>query len=108
MPLIPQLSVRDLQTLRARGEQPVVLDVREGWELAIAALPDCVHIPLDEIPQRFKELDAQSAIIVMCRSGGRSQMAANFLLNQGFKNVSNLAGGIIAWAQEIDPKLPTY
>src|SRR5258706_15628204 len=100
MSLIPQVSVRELQAMRARGDRPVVLDVREPWEIAIASLPDCLHIPLNEIPERLKELDAQSAIIVMCRSGGRSQVAADFLLNQGFTSVSNLAGGIIAWARE--------
>ena len=105
---IPQLSVRELQAMRTRGDRLVLLDVREPWEIAIVRLPDSVDIPLHEIPERLKELDAQSAIIVMCRSGARSQVAAEFLFNQGFTGVSNLAGGILAWAREIDPKLPTY
>jgi sulfur-carrier protein adenylyltransferase/sulfurtransferase len=108
MPEASQVSVHELQAMRERGEPIVVLDVREPWEIAVAALPGSVCIPLGEIPDRLKELDAQSAIIVMCKSGGRSQVAANFLINQGFKSVFNLAGGITAWAREIDPKLPTY
>jgi rhodanese-related sulfurtransferase len=104
----PQISVRELQQRRARGEAPVVLDVREPWEVEIASLPDCLHIPLNEIPPRLKELDADSAIIVLCKVGGRSQRVADFLLNQGFTRVSNLQGGIDAWAREIDPNLPTY
>lgn len=105
---VPQVSVQELQQLRGRGEQVVVLDVRERWEVAIAALPQSLHIPLNEIPPRLKELDADSAIIVLCKVGGRSQRAAEFLVNQGFTRVSNLRGGIDAWAREIDPNLPTY
>ena len=85
-----------------------MLDVREGWELAIAQLPGCLHIPLNEIPSRLKELDTRSAIIVMCKMGGRSQLAADFLLAQGFSRVSNLRGGIDAWRAEIDPTVPSY
>ena len=105
---VAQVSVQELQQLRSRGEPVVVLDVREPWEIEIAALPDCLHIPLNEIPPRLKELDADSAIIVLCKVGGRSQRAAEFLVNQGFTRVSNLRGGIDAWAREIDANLPTY
>jgi adenylyltransferase/sulfurtransferase len=108
MTSIVQITVQELQQLRARGECVVVLDVREPWEVEIAALPDCRHIPLNEIPLRLKELDADSAIIVMCKLGGRSQRAAEFLVNQGFTRVSNLQGGIDAGGREIDSKLPTY
>ncbi len=104
----PQISVSELQQLRATGGVFTLLDVRENWELALAKLPDCVHIPLNEIPGRLKELDAQSAIIVMCKAGGRSQMVADFLVAQGLSRVSNLRGGIDAWSHEIDPGLPTY
>ncbi len=108
MTRVTQISVQELQQLRSRGEPVVLLDVREPWEVEIAALPDCLHIPLHEIPPRLKELDTDSAIIVMCKVGGRSQMAAEFLVDQGFTRVSNLRGGIDAWAREIDSSLPTY
>jgi rhodanese-related sulfurtransferase len=104
----PQTSVSELRQLRANGGVCTLLDVREGWELALASLPDCVHIPLNEIPGRLKELDAASAIIVMCHAGGRSQMVADFLLAHGFSRVSNLRGGIDAWSREIDPAVPAY
>ena len=104
----PQISVQQLQQLRVSGQPHLLLDVREPWEVAIAALPDSVHIALHQIPPRLKELDADSAIIVLCKVGVRSQRAADFLLNQGFTSVFNLRGGIDAWAREIDPSLPTY
>ena len=90
------------------GETPCILDVREPWELAICGLPGARHIPLNEIPARFSELDATSAIIVVCKGGGRSRRAAKYLTARGFSRVSTLAGGIDAWAREVDPALPTY
>jgi rhodanese-related sulfurtransferase len=104
----PQTSVAELRQLRTAGGVYTLLDVRESWELAVASLAGCVHIPLGEIPGRLKELDAASAIIVMCHAGGRSQMVADFLLAQGFGRVSNLRGGIDAWSREIDPTVPAY
>ncbi|MFI4914105.1 MAG: rhodanese-like domain-containing protein, partial [Steroidobacterales bacterium] len=85
-----------------------VLDVREPWEFAISRLAGSVNIPLNEIPLRLKELDADSDIIVMCKAGGRSRSAAAFLLARGFNKVANLHGGIDAWACDIDPGLPSY
>lgn len=105
---VKQVSVRELQQQLSGANPPCVLDVREDWERAIAALPGDVHIPLNQIPLRLKELDASKAIIVMCKAGGRSQMAAEYLLEHGFERVANLAGGIDAWAREIDPGMNTY
>lgn len=87
---------------------PCVLDVREGWECAIASIPGSLHIPLNQIPLRLKELDASTPIIALCHSGGRSRRAAEYLLAQGYGRVANLAGGIDAWAREIDPGMNTY
>jgi rhodanese-related sulfurtransferase len=89
---------------------PVVLvDVREAWELEVASVPvTIVHIPLGQLSQRLSELDPGTETVVLCRSGGRSLQAAHFLANQGFKSVHNLSGGILAWAQELDPTIPAY
>jgi adenylyltransferase/sulfurtransferase len=69
-------------------------------------------IPVGELPGRVNELEevrqAGQEIVVHCKSGGRSQKAAEFLQQQGFKNVANVAGGILAWAGEIDPSVPKY
>lgn len=96
----------------ARLAQPapvVLVDVREAWELEVASVPvKIVHIPLGQLSQRLQELDPATETVVLCRSGGRSGQAAHFLDNQGFKSVHNLKGGILAWAQELDPTIPAY
>jgi adenylyltransferase/sulfurtransferase len=104
----PQISVTELRQLRMEQRAHTLLDVRESWEREIASLPDSLHIPLHEIPERLKELDAGSAIIVVCKVGARSQLAADFLLAQGFSRVVNLRGGMDAWRFEVDPRLPSY
>lgn len=108
MTQVQQVSVNKLQELLAGPNPPCVLDVREDWELAIAHLEGSLHIPLNQIPLRLKELDASKAIIALCKAGSRSQMAAEFLLAHGYDRVANLTGGINAWAREIDPGMNTY
>jgi adenylyltransferase/sulfurtransferase len=103
---IPQIPVAELKRRRDAGERPFVLDVREPWEYKIANLGGYL-IPQGELPKRLDELDKSQTIIVQCKSGGRSQNAAELLQKQGFR-VENLAGGILAWAKEIDPSVPKY
>jgi rhodanese-related sulfurtransferase len=91
----------------ARGK-PLLLDVREPWEFEKARLEQSTHIPLREIPSRVSELDAAADIVVICHHGGRSMQAALFLDKQGFASVRNLAGGVDAWARQIDPAVPVY
>ena len=105
---VTQLTPAELRTLMDQGSPICLLDVREPWEVAIAAIPGSVRIPLNEIPDRLKELDAGQAIIVMCKAGGRSQRAADYLATRGFGQVSNLQGGIDAWTRDIEPDLPAY
>lgn len=106
--MIPQVLPTDLAALKAANPNLVILDVREADERAISVIPGSIHIPMGEIPARIDELDAQSEIIVQCRSGARSQTVAEFLVNQGFENVSNLATGINGYAQTVAPTLATY
>lgn len=95
--------------LRARSDpSPVLLDVREDWELAIAQVGDAVHIPMGEVPSRLGELDKEREIVVMCRSGGRSATVARYLEQQGYAKVWNLAGGILAWSEQLDPSMAQY
>jgi adenylyltransferase/sulfurtransferase len=105
---VTQITVAGLKAKRDAGESFCLLDVREPWELALASIPGCLSIPLNEIPGRLAELDGNLEIIVMCKLGGRSQRAAEFLARQGFGRVANLQGGIDAWAREIDPSVPGY
>lgn len=106
--MIHQLSVRELHGRLERGERPLVVDVREPWELAICALPDTLHIPMRQIPARVNELPKDREIIVMCHHGVRSQQVALFLKHAGFEKLANLAGGIAAWSRDVDPSTPTY
>ncbi|NNE08841.1 MAG: molybdopterin-synthase adenylyltransferase MoeB [Gemmatimonadetes bacterium] len=96
------------ERMNGGGDGFLVLDVRDPHEIAICALEDFLHIPMMEIPQRFEELDRSKEILCLCRTGVRSGQVAMFLAHQGFRNVRNVAGGIVAWAKEIDPEMPTY
>ena len=104
---IPQITVQELKQRRDAGEDLFVLDVREPYEYQIANIGGTL-IPQNEVPQRLAEIDRNREIVVQCRSGGRSQRIAEFLAQQGYANVKNLAGGILAWADAIDPKIMKY
>lgn len=105
---VKEVSVQELKRRLDAGEKFQLLDVREPWEVAIAGLPGSTHIPLGQLPTRLAELQTDSDLIVMCKSGGRSRRATELLLARGFDRAANLSGGIDAWADEIDPDLPTY
>jgi rhodanese-related sulfurtransferase len=86
----------------------VLLDVREPQELMLAKVRQALHIPMREVPHRLDELDPATPVVVMCHSGGRSRRVAEFLTTSGFEEVYNLAGGIDAWAEQLDPTVPRY
>jgi len=88
--------------------QPVLLDVREGWEVQTCAMPGITHIPMGQIPARQAELDEDADIVCICHHGMRSMQVASFLERQGYAKVYNLSGGIDAWAHEVDPAMPKY
>jgi len=103
-----EITVKKLHQDIAEQKDLVVLDVREPHELAIAKLEFTQNIPMGELPSRLSELDPSANIVVMCRSGVRSANVQQFLLQNGFTNVRNLTGGILAWADEVDTNLPKY
>jgi rhodanese-related sulfurtransferase len=96
--------------------QPVVLDVREAWELQTASLgadkPDngyrLLHMPMRSVPARYMELDRQLPIACLCHHGARSMQVAHFLEHNGFTQVANIQGGINAWATGFDDTIPVY
>jgi molybdopterin/thiamine biosynthesis adenylyltransferase/rhodanese-related sulfurtransferase len=104
---VPQIGPEELNRRRTAGEDVFVLDVREPHEYQIANIGGYL-IPLNDLPKRVSELDREKNIVVQCKSGGRSQRAAEFLQQQGFKHIENLAGGITAWSDKIDPSVPKY
>lgn len=108
-----QLSGRELLTLHAASTTaPLLLDVREPWEFALAAIrvDGCatLHMPMNTIPARLRELDAAQPVVCICHHGVRSAQVVAFLERQGFEAVYNLAGGIDAWSAQVDASVPRY
>jgi len=103
-----EMTVAQLKARMDAGTAPVILDVREPFELAICRIPGTRHIPLGELARRLDELDPADEIVVHCKSGGRSARAVSLLREHGFADASNLAGGILRWINEIDSTLPRY
>jgi adenylyltransferase/sulfurtransferase len=97
-----------LATRLARGDRLVVLDVREGWEVEIAAVEGSVHLPMAEVPRRHTELPRDREIVVLCHHGMRSAMVADYLRSAGFPRVLNLTGGIDRWSVTVDRSVARY
>ena len=113
--MISQFRPRDLATWLAQMSplgEAVILDVREPGELQVAAVRangfTLLTIPMGLVPVRLSELDPQQPIACLCHHGGRSMQVAQFLASRGFEYVANIAGGIHAWAAELDPGIATY
>jgi adenylyltransferase/sulfurtransferase len=104
---VPEIQVEELKRRLDAGEDLFVLDVREPHEYQICNINGHL-IPLGDLPKRVHELDSSREIIAHCRSGVRSAKAVTFLQQAGFKKVHNLAGGILAWADRVDPKMAKY
>ena len=106
-PLVKEIQPEELKRRLDAGEDIFVLDVREPHEYQICNLGGHL-IPLDQLACRVQELDPSREIVVHCKAGGRSAKAAEFLVNSGFRHVSNLAGGIARWTEKVDPNIPKY
>jgi rhodanese-related sulfurtransferase len=102
-----EMQVEELKQRLDRGDDLFILDVREPHEYQICNIGGHL-IPLGDLPKRVNELDTSKEIVAHCRSGVRSAKAVNFLRQAGFKKVHNLAGGILAWADRVDPNMPKY
>jgi rhodanese-related sulfurtransferase len=105
---IGEILPEELSERLKRGERPLVLDVREPEEIAIASFPGATHIPMGDIPSRLTELDPDQETVVVCHHGIRSAQVAMYLARLGFERVSNLSGGIDLWSATVDPAVPRY
>lgn len=105
---IPAIEAETLRDMLAAGEPPVILDVREPWEIELSAIAGSIYIPLGALPMRVGELPEDRPLVVLCHHGFRSAQATAWLRNQGFESVVNLSGGIDAWARRIDPTMKVY
>lgn len=105
---IPEIDPQTLALRLGPANPPLVLDVREPWELEIAALPNSLTIPLGTIPRRVDDIPHDRPIAVLCHHGARSAQATVWLLTHGFADVVNIGGGIDAWSRLVDPAVPRY
>jgi adenylyltransferase/sulfurtransferase len=102
------IDVQEVKRKQDRGDNFVLIDVREPHEYQIARIPGSKLIPLGELPKHLNELDPEADIVAHCKSGARSQKAVDLLKQNGFKHVRNMTGGILAWSDKVDPTVPKY
>lgn len=106
---MPEISVTELKARLDNGDDIQVVDVREANEVAVAKLPNSIHIPLAQVINRMSEIDPNRETVVHCKMGGRSARAIQALQQAGFTgNLLNLKGGITAWSNDVDPSVPKY
>jgi adenylyltransferase/sulfurtransferase len=103
-----EIEVTEVKAMLDRGDNFVLIDVREPHEYKICNIPAAKLIPLGEVPQRLHELDKGADIVIHCKSGMRSAKACGILKQAGFQHVRNMKGGILAWSDRVDPSVPKY
>jgi molybdopterin/thiamine biosynthesis adenylyltransferase/rhodanese-related sulfurtransferase len=103
-----EITVNELSQRILSGEVPFILDVREDHEVMIAQIEGTTHIPMNQVCNRFSEINLNDEIVVLCKVGERSEYICELLAKNNFKNVKNLKGGITAWSQIIDSSIPIY
>ncbi len=108
MPQLPEISATELKLRLDEGQDIQIVD-REANEVAVAKIPNSIHIPLAQVLNRMSEIDSARETVVHCKMGGRSARAIEALKRSGFAgNLLNLTGGITAWSNEVDPSVPKY
>ncbi|HEV2884638.1 MAG TPA: rhodanese-like domain-containing protein [Pyrinomonadaceae bacterium] len=106
---MPEITATELKQRLDNGDDIQIIDVREANEVAVAKLPNSIHIPLAQVVNRASEIDPSRDTVVHCKMGGRSAKAIDALKRSGFTgNLMNLKGGITAWSNDVDPSVPKY
>lgn len=100
-----EIAPKDLRARLNAGDDLMLIDVREDWEVKQAKLAEAIHIPMDEIPDSLDRIPKDKTIVFICKMGSRSEAVADWLESQGYTNILNLSGGMFRWAQEVDPSL---
>lgn len=106
--MIDDITPTEFVRLREDDARWQVLDVREPWEFAVSSIDNAILMPMGDVPSRVNELDSARPTAVLCHSGIRSRNVAEFLAQQGFTKLINIAGGINAWSQEVDATVKQY
>lgn len=107
-PQVDEMTPLDVAAWLEKPNKPLLLDVREANEWEIGHLPGATRISVNELPERLNELDSAVEMVVYCRSGVRSAKAIGILKQAGFRKLTNMAGGILRWSEEVDPSIPQY
>ena len=102
------ITAEQLATLRPEWDKVVLLDVRDPWEFEICRLPGSVNIPMNQVAEKVDELDPEARTVVICHFGMRSLEVSAYLESSGFRDISNLEGGLDAWAEQVDRDMPRY
>jgi rhodanese-related sulfurtransferase len=105
---ISEITPLELNERLGRGERPLILDVREPEEVALASFPGAINVSMGDIPSRLAEFDPDAEWIIVCHHGIRSANVAIYLARNGFTKVANLSGGIDEWALQVDPSMARY
>jgi adenylyltransferase/sulfurtransferase len=104
-----EITATELKRRLDNGDDIQIVDVREDNEVAIAKLPNSIHIPLGQVVNRMSEIDPARETVVHCKAGVRSARAIDALKRSGFTgNLTNLTGGITAWSNDVDSSVPKY
>ena len=106
--MIEEITVSELNKKISKKEDFILLDVRTDSEYYLSSIEGSVHIPMNNVPNKLDSLESDKEIIVQCKSGVRSARICEFLLQKGYSNIKNLQGGIVAWAEQIDPSIIVY
>ena len=106
--MVIEIDVKTLNEKILNKEDFILIDVRTDSEYYLSNIKQAIHMPMNTIPENLESLDKSKEIIVQCKSGIRSEKVCEFLLNNNYKNVKNLKGGIVAWAKEIDQTIIVY
>ncbi len=105
---VPEIAATEVKKMMDDRKPFVLIDVREPHEYQICRIPGSTLIPLGDVPKRMSELNSADEIVVHCRSGQRSAQAVELLMKAGFRKIRNLKGGVLAWAEQVDPTMPKY
>lgn len=105
---VEEIAPAELAALLERDPDVQLVDVRETWEAELVVLPGAMILPLGRLPELTEAIDPDRPIIVYCHHGIRSAQGAGYLMHAGFEDVRHLAGGIDAWADEVDPEMRRY
>jgi len=105
---VPEITATELKKMVDQRTPLVLIDVREPHEYQICRIPGSKLMPLGDVLKRMHELNSAEEIVIHCRSGARSALAVEWLMKAGFRRVHNLKGGVLAWAEQVDPSVPKY